>query len=190
MGFEIRAARPADAGEIAAIYAPIVQDSVTSFEESPPDAAELQRRMLAEPRLPWLVAETPDPPCPIAGYAYASVHKRRAAYRWSADVSIYLAPGHRSKGLGRALYQRLFAEVRALGYVSLFAGVTLPNPASVGLHESMGFRPLGVFGQVGFKHGAWRDVGWWQLLLDDPPVPPDEPLPWLPAGDPRPSDPG
>jgi L-amino acid N-acyltransferase YncA len=174
---EIRAATAADAEAVAAIYAPIVRDTVISFEEKAPDAAEFARRMLAEPRLPWLVAETADG---IAGYAYASAHKPRAAYRWSADVSIYLDVAHRGQGMGRALYQRLIAEVRGLGYVSVFAGVTLPNPASVGLHEAIGFRPVGVFRQVGFKHGAWRDVGWWHLPLGDPPARPAEPRPWQP----------
>jgi L-amino acid N-acyltransferase YncA len=178
MGFDVRAATAEDAEAIAAIYAPVVLDSVASFEEAPPDAAEFRRRMLAAPRLPWLVAEDADG---VAGYAYASVHKPRAAYRWSADVSIYLDAAYRAKGLGRLLYERLIADVRALGYLSLYAGITLPNPASVGLHEAMGFHPVGVFRQVGFKHGAWRDVGWWQRLLDDPPVPPDEPRTSTPA---------
>jgi L-amino acid N-acyltransferase YncA len=181
MAYDIRPAVAADAAEIAAIYAPVVEHGVASFEESPPDAAELRRRMLAEPRLPWLVAVDGDR---IAGYAYASRHKPRAAYRWSADVSVYIGPDHHRRGVGRALYGRLIPEVRSLGYVSLFAGIALPNPASVGLHEAMGFRPLGVYRRVGFKHGGWRDVGWWQLVPDGVPVPPEEPRRWTAVGAP------
>jgi L-amino acid N-acyltransferase YncA len=179
----IRAATGAHADAISGIYAPMVQRSVASFEEWPPDADEMRRRMLAEPRLPWLVAVDGDR---VAGYAYASRHRQRAAYRWSADVSIYLDDAYHGRGIGRALYGRLIPEVRDLGYVTLFAGIALPNPRSIGLHESFGFRPVGVFGQVGFKHGAWRDVGWWQLPLEKPPVPPQVPRAWRPPDDPVP----
>lgn len=181
MAYEIRPATPSDAAEIAAIYAAEVERCVASFEESPPDVAEMRARMLAEPRLPWLVAVDGDR---IVGYAYASRHRSRAAYRWSADVSVYLHPEHQRRGVGRALYGRLIPEVRSLGYVSLFAGIALPNPGSVGLHEAMGFRPLGVYRRVGFKHGAWHDVGWWQLVPDRVPAAPAEPRRWTPAVEP------
>ncbi|MBA2308425.1 MAG: N-acetyltransferase [Pseudonocardiales bacterium] len=169
----VRTAGPADATGIAAVYAPVVEQTVISFEETAPDADELARRMLARPRLPWLVGELRGR---VVGFAYASQHRQRAAYRWSADCSIYLDAGARGKGLGRALYERLFAEVRELGYVSLFAGVALPNEASVGLHEALGFTPVGVYRQVGHKQGAWIDVGWWQLSLCEAPPQPAEPV--------------
>lgn len=174
----VRPARPADAAGIAAVYAPIVEQTVISFEETPPDAEEFARRMSARPRLPWFVGEAGGQ---VVGFAYAAQHRSRAAYRWSADVSIYLATQARGQGLGRALYERLFADVRDLGYVSLFAGVALPNDASVGLHTALGFQPVGSYRYVGYKLGSWVDVGWWQLpLLDPPPHQPAEPIEWQP----------
>ncbi|MGH3720787.1 MAG: GNAT family N-acetyltransferase [Pseudonocardiaceae bacterium] len=134
--------------------------------------------MLARPRLPWLVA---DDASRVVGYAYASRHQQRAAYRWSAESSVYLDPEYRSRGVGRLLYDCLTAEVCALGYVSLFAGIALPNKASVALHEAVGFAALGVFRDVGYKHGAWHDVGWWRRSLRDVPVPPSEPRVWCPT---------
>ena len=163
MTITVRAATAADAPAVAAIYAPVVTATATSFEERPPTPDEIGRRMLARPRLPWLVA---DDGGRVAGYAYASAHRARPAYRWSADCSVYLDPAYRGQGLGRRLYQQLITEVRDLGYRTLFAGIALPNPASVGLHEALGFTPAGVFRGVGYKLGAWRDVGWWQLPLD------------------------
>ncbi len=174
----IRAATPADVEAIRCIYAPMVSDTATSFEESPPDSTEISRRMLATPRLPWLVAEVAGL---VAGYAYASVHRGRSAYRWSADSSVYIDPHLQGQGLGRVLYERLIDETRALGYVSLFAGIALPNDVSVALHESMGFRAVGIFGSVGYKHGSWRDVGWWHKVLVSPPLSPEEPREWHPA---------
>ena len=118
----------------------------------------------------------------VVGYAHASLHRARPAYRWSVEVSVYLAPAERGRGTGRALYQVLLGQVRDLGYVTAFAGVTLPNPASVALHERLGFRPVGIFEAVGFKHGRWHDVGWWRLpLVDPPPEHPADPRPWRPA---------
>ena len=172
---EVRPATGADVLAIQAIYAPVVDGSATSFEEDPPDVAEIVRRMLSQPRLPWLVATRDQV---VVGYAYASSHRARRGYRWSAECSVYLHEHERGRGTGRRLYQRLFAELSALGYVSLFAGVTLPNHASVGLHESLGFLPIGVFRRVGFKHGEWHDVGWWQLSLSPPPTTQTEPRPW------------
>lgn len=173
----VRAATAGDAAAIAAIYAPMVQHSPASFEEVPPDAAEVERRMRARPPLPWLVAQSAER---VVGYAYAAQHRQRPAYRWCADSSVYVHPSHHGNGVGRLLYARLVEEMTALGYVSLFAGIALPNEASVALHEAMGFRPVGVYRSVGFKHGRWRDVGWWQRMLADPPASPAEPRPWSP----------
>ncbi len=175
----VRAATPADADAIADIYCPVVTDTAMSFEDSPPDPAEIRRRMCAQPRLPWLVVEQASR---IAGYAYASSHRARPAYRWSSDCSIYLDPEFRFMGLGRLLYQRLTTELAELGYVSLFAAIALPNPVSVQFHEALGFEAVGVFRRVGYKLGAWWDVGWWQRTLTDLPEQPSEPAEWLPSG--------
>ena len=174
----IRPAGDADAAAIAAVYAPYVTGSVISFEAEPPDAQEMQRRMTARPRLPWLVAVDGDD---VLGFAYASAHRAREAYRWAADASVYLEAGRRGRGIGRALYDVLVPLVRDLGYVTLHAGIALPNDASRRLHEAMGFELVGVYRSVGFKAGAWHDVGWWQLPLRDPPGEPDEPREWVSA---------
>lgn len=179
MSVAVRAAAPGDVAAIAAIYAPYVSDGYASFEAEPPTGAEFERRMAAPPRLPWLAA---DDAGRLVGFAYASRHRSRAAYRWSVDVSVYVdLPAH-GRGTGRALYEGLLPEVRSLGYVCAFAGITLPNPASVRLHEAVGFAPVGVYRSVGFKAGAWRDVGWWQLQLREPPAAPVEPREWDPSG--------
>lgn len=130
--------------------------------------------MLDQP-LPWLVAEVTGN---VVGFAYACRHRLRSAYRWSADCSVYVAPQHRGRAVGRVLYERLFVELRELGYVSLFAAVALPNPISVGLHESLGFRTVGVFRNVGYKSGEWHQVGWWHRPLRDPPESPQGPREW------------
>ncbi len=176
-GCLVRAATEDDAAAITALYAPIVNETAISFEKSPPNSHEVIARMLATPRLPWLVAETADG---LAGYAYASAHRQRPAYRWSVDASVYVDPGQQSQGVGRLLYEVLINEVRDLGYVSLFAGIALPNLASVKLHEAMGFMRVGVYRNVGYKSGSWRDVQWWHKVLREPPVPPDEPRDWHP----------
>ena len=173
----VRAATTADAAAIAGIYRPYVLETAISFEETPPTAADFEARMLATPRLPWLVAVREGA---VVGYCYASLHKTRASYRWSADVSVYVAPSERGRGVGRLLYGSLLPLVRDLGYVSVFAGITLPNDASVGFHEVFGLTPVGVFRNVGFKHKKWRDVGWWQLTFTDPPDQPAEPRGWMP----------
>jgi phosphinothricin acetyltransferase len=174
----IRPATAEDAAAVAAVYRPYVTDGYASFEADPPTASQVAGHMAGRPRLPWLVAEEGGT---VLGFAYAAQHRTRAAYRWSVDCSVYLAAGAQGRGLGRALYERLIPEVRTLGYVSAFAGIALPNAGSVKLHEAMGFAPVGVFRDVGFKHGEWRDVGWWQLRLCDPPTEPAEPRQWQPG---------
>ena len=110
------------------------------------------------------------------GYAYASAHNERAAYRWSVSTAIYISRDHHRRGAGRALYTTLFALLRALGYRQATAGITLPNPASVGLHEAFGFAPVGVYRQIGYKMGEWHDVGWYQAEIQPVVVAPAEPL--------------
>ena len=120
---------------------------------------------------PWLVATRDGT---VAGYAYACEHRARLAYRWSVDVAVYLPAAAHGQGIGRGLYDRLFSLLREQGYVNAFAGITLPNEASVAIHERMGFLPIGIYRRVGFKIDAWHDVGWWQLVLREPqPNPPD-----------------
>lgn len=170
----LRAATSDDAEAIAEVYAPYVRDTSISFETEPPGADEVRARMLAEPRLPWLVATRAGV---VTGYAYASPHRSRAAYRWAVEVSVYLSPAEQGRGTARRLYEALFVELARLGYVSAYAGITQPNPASTGLHAGMGFTPAGVFRDVGFKDG-WHDVAWWQRSLRPPPEQPDDPRPW------------
>jgi len=159
----IRCANGNDAEGILAIYAPIVRDTAISFEVEPPTLAEMRKRIESTViQFPWLVCESNRG---IEGYAYASRHRERSAYQWSADVSVYVAADSRRKGLGRGLYAPLLGVLVDLGYYSALAGIGLPNPGSVALHESMGFRPIGVYRNIGYKMGAWRDVGWWQCPL-------------------------
>ena len=176
-GVTIRSADPArDAAACAAIYAPHVEGSAVSFEERPPAAGELAariERVLATHA--WLVAERDGR---VVGYAYATAFNERPAYRWSASVSVYVATEFRGQGVGRDLYADLLDRLRAAGFRMACAGITLPNPASVALHESLGFEQVGLNRAIGWKHGAWRDVGWWQLELAPPgPNPPPEPRP-------------
>jgi phosphinothricin acetyltransferase len=159
----IRLASPADAAEIAAIYAPAVTDGFISFEETPPDAAEIAARMTAGLAVyPWLVFEEHGQ---VLGYAYAGRHQARAAYRWSVDVTVYVRADAHRRGIGRDLYRSLFDILRRQGFRMAHAGIALPNPGSVGLHEALGFERVGVYRNVGWKSGAWRDVGWWALDL-------------------------
>jgi L-amino acid N-acyltransferase YncA len=152
-----------DAPAIQAIYAPYVADTVISFEEIPPDVAEIEKRIAAlVPRYPYLVAEMGGQ---IVGYAYACEHRSRPAYRASVDVTVYVAPTAHRRGVARSLYSHLLPAAAGLGYHAAFAGIALPNDSSVGLHEAMGFEPVGIYREVGRKFDAWHDVGWWQRLL-------------------------
>ena len=172
----IRSAAAADARAIRDIYAPFVTDSATSFETEPPDVSEMARRIddLRE-KLPWLVYEADGA---VLGYAYASPHRAaRKAYQWCVETSIYVHSEARKRGVGRALYVSLFELLRRQGYANAYAGITLPNAASVSLHESMGFRPVGVYPRIGFKFGRWHDVAWFQLRLQEAAVPVPDPLP-------------
>ena len=160
---KIRCAQESDAEGILAIYAPLVRDTAISFELEPPTPAQMRTRIVeTTAKLPWLIAESGQG---IDGYAYASRHRERAAYQWSVDVSVYVAEERRGKGVGSGLYIVLLGMLEDMGYYSALAGIALPNPASVGLHESMGFRPIGVYRNIGYKLGAWHDVGWWQREL-------------------------
>jgi L-amino acid N-acyltransferase YncA len=169
----IRFAEPRDVSAIQTIYAPYCESTTISFEVVAPTAEQIAERVAkVSAQYPWLVCELGGE---VAGYVYASQHRERAAYRWCADVAIYLAKRFHRRGIGRALYTSLFAMLNSQGYFKAYAGVTLPNPGSVGIHEAMGFVPVAVYQAEGFKFGKWHDVGWWQLELrpiaDEPPEP-------------------
>ena len=163
----IRAASPEDAPALLAIYAPYVETTAVSFEAEPPSVAEFARRIEAAlADWAWLVAER-DGRC--IGYAYGSLHRERAAYRWSTEVSAYVRPDCHRQGIGAALYLELLDQLAHQGYCTALAGVTLPNQASVALHRRVGFEPIGVFRNVGWKFERWHDVRWFQRRLRERP---------------------
>ncbi len=172
----VRLADPArDAASVAAIYRPAVVSSLASFEEVPPDATEMAARIATTlERTPWLVAEEEGV---VIGYAYAARHRERAGYRWAVNISVYVDAAFHRRGIGRRLYHELLAILRRQGFVNAYAGITLPNPASVALHEAIGMRRVGIYEGVGFKAGAWHDVAWYQLRLDETAGTPAEPIP-------------
>lgn len=173
---QIRTARSSDAAAVAEIYAPVVRETVISFEADPPSAGEMAERIESVLAThPWIVAERSGR---ILGYAYAGPHRSRAAYRWACDVSVYIRPEAQRRGVGRDLYRALFGILFRQNFAVAFAGIGLPNAASVALHESLGFTPVGTFERVGFKFGAWHDVAWWRLAIRDLGGAPPEPIPF------------
>jgi phosphinothricin acetyltransferase len=171
----IRLATPDDAPGVLAIYAPIVTGTATSFEEVAPTLDEMTKRIgdtLAT--YPWLICDRDGA---VAGYAYATRFRARAGYRWSVETSVYIHSDHQRAGVGRALYRSLFAVLALQGYVNAYAGIAVPNYGSTGLHEAVGFEPIGVYWNVGYKLGKWRNVGWWSRELREPPAVPEEPIP-------------
>jgi L-amino acid N-acyltransferase YncA len=172
---KLRFASLRDAEAIAAIYAPIVEQTAISFEAVAPDAAEIARRIAqTPPDKPYIVAEIE---WRVAGYAYASGVRGRAAYRFGVEVTVYVAESGRRRGIGRRLYGALFALLRRQGYRRAFAGIALPNEASVALHRSLGFTGAGVWHAAGFKFGRWHDVGFFELELGPLDVPDHDPQP-------------
>ncbi|HET6568122.1 MAG TPA: arsinothricin resistance N-acetyltransferase ArsN1 family B [Rhodothermales bacterium] len=175
MPIHIRLATEADAESCHAIYATAVEQTPASFEFEPPSVDEMRRRMQRTvEKLPWLVLEQDGQ---VVGYAYASPHHERIGYKWVVNASIYIDARNRRRGFGRALYTVLFELLRHQGYFTAYAGITLPNPASIALHERMGFEAVGVYRRVGYKLGAWHDVGWWELTLKERALNPPDPLP-------------
>jgi L-amino acid N-acyltransferase YncA len=153
---EIRPVTLDDAEQIAAIYAPIVEHTPISFEELAPSAAEIRNRILSyTATYPWLVAASG---ADVIGYAYACAHMDRAAYRWSVNSSIYLREEARGRGIGKTLYSELFRQLEARRFHAVFAGITLPNEASVALHRSLGFALVGIYREVGHKFETWFDT--------------------------------
>ena len=174
-GPRIRIAIADDAPAVRAIYAPIVETSATSFELVVPSADEMAVRITdRQPIHPWLVADGLEG---VVGYAYGGRFSARPAYDWSVETSVYVAETARGQGVGRALYTALLALLTAQGYRQAMAGITLPNPASVRLHEAVGFRAVGVYRSVGWKFGSWHDVGWWQRALASSDGAPPAPTP-------------
>ncbi|HUR83800.1 MAG TPA: GNAT family N-acetyltransferase [Solirubrobacteraceae bacterium] len=178
MATTVRHADPGrDAAACAAIYAPYVHDSAVSFEDVPPSAAGFAETIERTSRThPFIVLEDDGR---VVGYAYASQHRPRAAYRWAADVAIYVDAGYQRRGAGRRLYEALFELMRRQGLRIACAGITVPNDASIGLHRAVGFQLVGTYERIGWKAGAWRDVSWWQKQLapgeDGAPVDPGPP---------------
>ncbi len=169
----VREASRADADACAAIYAPYVTDTAITFELDPPSADDMADRIDAAQRShAWLVLQDAGV---VVGYAYGGPYKSRAAYRWSCEVSVYLRIGLRRTGAGRQLYETLFARLGERGYRTAVAGMTLPNESSAALHTSLGFEPVGIYRGIGWKHGAWHDVGWSQRALSVTSDPPPEP---------------
>lgn len=169
----IRPATADDAAAIAALYAPFVDTSRASFEELPPDAAEMARRMASGERVyPWLVAVVDGA---VAGFSNSTAFRQRSAYRWTVETGIYVAPERQRCGIGRRLGLAMIEELTKRGYASAVASITLPNAASVALHEALGYISVGGIRGAGFKLGAWADIGYWQRDLAERRVPPGEP---------------
>lgn len=164
---QLRHAAAEDAVRIAAIYNHYVANTVITFELDPVPVEEMAARVgeVHAQGLPWLVAEAGDA---VLGYAYAMRWRARAAYRHSVESSIYLAPEAVGRGIGRALYAGLIAELRRLDVHTVIGGAAQPNPASAALHAALGFDEVAHFRETGYKFGQWIDVVYWQLLLRDP----------------------
>ncbi|HEY7025185.1 MAG TPA: GNAT family N-acetyltransferase [Candidatus Limnocylindrales bacterium] len=162
----LRVADPrTDAARVAEIYRPYVEDSIISFEEVAPSAAAMAQRIAGALELaPWLVAEEEGR---VIGYAYAARHRDRAGYRWSVDLTAYVDSEFRGRGVGKALYGALLPTLRRQRFVNAYAGIGLPNDASVALHRSIGMSLIGVYERVGWKLGSWVDVAWYGMYLSE-----------------------
>jgi L-amino acid N-acyltransferase YncA len=171
----LRLATAADAAAVHAIYAPVVEESAISFEWEPPTVEEMERRITETLQtLPWVVHEEEGW---VMGYACATPHRSRLAYRWSVEVSVYVHPTARRRGVAARLYRALLDILTRLGYRTAYAIVALPNAPSVALHEHMGFKVAGFFPCAGYKNGRWHDTGWWRYALSDLDGDPEPPLP-------------
>jgi L-amino acid N-acyltransferase YncA len=163
----IRPANEHDAAALLSIYRPFVESTAVSFETVSPTVEEFAVRISKiTAGWRWLVAER-DGLC--IGYAYASAHRERPAYRWSVEVSVYIHPDHHRQGVGMALYRQLMHDLEQAGYCNAYAGITLPNDGSVSLHRALGFEPIGVFKSVGRKFDQWHDVAWFHRRLREAP---------------------
>lgn len=165
---QIRRMLESDALAMLAIYRPYVQSSAISFEEQMPSPAEYAERVRKYVSA-WggVVAESDSR---LVGFAYGSAHRERSAYRWSVETTVYIEQGRQRRGIGRKLYEALLPSLAGLGYCNAYAGVALPNEASVGLHQAVGFKSIGTFPRVGYKFGKWHDVAWFHLALREQPA--------------------
>jgi len=172
---EVRWAQEPDMPVFAAIVNYFIESSAFNFRTRPQSVDEWRDdwKQLSD-RYPWLVAQEGSE---IVGLAYAGPWKARSAYDWAAESTVYAASGQHRRGIGRLLYNRLLPILDAQGYRSTIGVIAQPNPASVALHEACGFRHAGTLASVGFKHGQWRDIGFWQRLSAGPETPPGEILP-------------
>lgn len=170
----VRTATTADAEALVNIYAPSVTAAAVSFETEVPPVAEFESRIAkCLAKFPWIVCEANGV---IAGYVYASAHRDREAYQWTCECSVYLHSNCKGKGIGKELYEALFQILKRQGFVNLYAGITLPNHASIKLHERMGFEQFATYHNVGYKFGSWHKVGWWRLRLNNHEPNPAPPL--------------
>ena len=157
---KIRRAKPTDANQLLEIYRPVVENTAISFELTLPSEDDFAARIASSiVSHDWFVMEGTSGLC---GYAYATPHRAREAYEHSVETSVYVDTNYRGQGVGKGLYQALFSSLASLGYHNAYAGITLPNEPSVALHKSLGFEPIGVFREIGYKFGRWHDVSWWQ----------------------------
>jgi L-amino acid N-acyltransferase YncA len=165
MNKKVRLATEADSASILEIYTPFISDTVITFEYKVPTVTEFGKRITdIQKKYPYIICEVNGS---VVGYAYASQFNERAAYDWSVDFSIYIKPQYHRKNIGKALYFTLFELLKLQGYYNAYAGVTLPNIKSESLHQSFGFKPIGVYQNVGYKFGDWHDVKWFQLKIQD-----------------------
>ena len=171
----VRFVEESDAPQIHAIYAPVVTNTAVSFAETPPSVDQMAERIReTRGRYPWLVCERHGV---IVGYTCAATFRQRRGYDWTVEVSVYVRPDAQREGIASRLYESLFEVLRLQGFVNAIALITLPNVASVTLHERLGFERVGVLDAIGFKLGAWQDVGWWQMCLQSPASAPRNPKP-------------
>lgn len=160
---KIRLATADDSASILEIYTPYITDTVITFEYTVPSITEFKERMAhIQGTYPWLVYEISNA---VAGYAYASQYREREAYKWSVDFAIYINPEYHGKKIGKALYYALSETLKLQGYYNAYAGVTVPNVKSEGLHEAFGFHTIGTYQKVGYKFGCWHDVRWYEISL-------------------------
>ncbi|MET0392631.1 MAG: N-acetyltransferase family protein [Chitinophagaceae bacterium] len=161
----IRLATPADAAAILAIYTPYITDTSYTFETEVPSAETFAARITAYlAQWPWLVCEIDGR---VAGYAYGARYRERTGYQWCVESSVYIHDDYRRRGVGEALYTALLALLREQGYRNVYAVINLPNEKSVAFHEKMGFTWFATYEKVGYKLGRWKDVGWWQCIVND-----------------------
>ena len=159
----IRTCQPADALQLCEIYNYYVQHTVITFEEVPVAEREMTQRIsYVTAHLPWLVYERNGS---IVGYTYAAPWKERSAYRFSVESAVYVSHTSARQGIGAQLYQALITDLRRRNVHCAVGGIALPNPASIALHEKLGFSKIGQFKEIGWKFDRWVDVGYWELLL-------------------------